>query len=259
MSSAAYHHDYPYRLRLLHPEYAELRVERKGRFLRIDPADMPENDEVVVLTSAAPHRARGTVEALQAGRRLSVIATRPVLDWLGGMGTVEASTFPATVDGVAIDALGYSPPRLARPLAQVLRASVAGARPGGTFRRFTEHIRFPTTEPQALELRFEDGTRLVHLDLALHAHTDAAWLDRAVARFSGADWLVVGVPWSEGEALVRHLPRFAAKRVLVTELQNAERREVGLPTELVTPTRDRLVVAGVEAHVFATQASYRFE
>ena len=53
--------------------------------------------------------------------------------------------------------------------------------------------------------------------------------------------------------------RFGAKRVLVTELQNSERREVGLPTELVTPTRDKLVAAGIEAHVFATQASYRFE
>lgn len=259
MKSAAYHHDYPYRLRLLHPEYAEIRLERKGRFLRIDPAEAPEDDEIVVLTSAAPHRARATVEALQAGRRLSVIATRPVLDWLAGMGTIEASTFPHTVDGVAIDALGYSPPRLARPLAQVLRASVAGARPGGTFRRFAEHIRFPATEPQALELRLEDGGRLVHLDLALHAHTDPAWVERAAARFQGADWLLVGVPWNEGDALVRHLPRFGAKRVLVTELQNSERREVGLPTELVTPTRDKLVAAGIEAHVFATQASYRFE
>ena len=47
--------------------------------------------------------------------------------------------------------------------------------------------------------------------------------------------------------------------MLVTELINSERRELGLPTELVTPLRDRLHTAGIEAHVFATQASYRFE
>jgi hypothetical protein len=65
--------------------------------------------------------------------------------------------------------------------------------------------------------------------------------------------------WGEGEALVRHVAAFGARRVLVAELTNAERREQGLPTALVTPIRDRLVAAGVEAHVFATQTSYRFE
>jgi hypothetical protein len=47
--------------------------------------------------------------------------------------------------------------------------------------------------------------------------------------------------------------------VLVAELVNGERRELGLGTELVTPWRDQLVAAGVDAHVFATQTSFRFE
>lgn len=257
--AAAYHHDYPYRLRVQHPEYAEVRIERKGRFLRIDPSDAPTAEEVVVLTSTAPHRARATVEALQAGVPLTVVATRPVLDWLGGLGTVDGHVFPHTVDGVAIDAMGYSPPKQARPLSHFLRASVAGARPGATLRRLSEQVRYPTVEPQIVQLTFEDGARLLHLDLALHAGTDEAWIDRVIARFGAPEWLVAGFAWGEGAAVVRHAPRFGAKRVLVAELQNAERRELGLPTELVTPVRDQLVAGGLEAHVFATQASYRFE
>lgn len=255
----AYHHDYPYRLRIQHPEYAELRIERKGRWLRIDPSDPPTGDEVVILTSTAPHRARATVEALQAGTKLTVVATQPVLDWLGGIGAIDGGAFPRTVDGVAVEAMPYTPPKQARPLSHFLRASVAGARPKSTLKRIAEQVRYPTTEPQVLQLTFPDGSRLLHLDLALHAGTDEAWIERAVARFGGAEWLVAGVAWGEGEAVVKHVGRFAARRVLVTEMQNAERRELGLPTELVTPVRDALVGQGVEAHVFATQASYRFE
>ncbi|MDP2308330.1 MAG: hypothetical protein Q8P18_20085 [Pseudomonadota bacterium] len=259
MKATKFHHDYPYRLRIQHPDYAEIRLERKGRFLRIDPVEAPAEDEVVVLTSSAPHRARGTVEALQAGRRLTIVASTSVLEWLGGLGTVDAHPFPATVDGVTIDAMAYTAPSIARPLSSFLRASVAGARAGGALKRIAEQVRFPAPEPHVIEVKLEDGGRLVHLDLALHKGTDPAWLERAAARFGGAEWLLVGIPWGEGEAVVRQVGRFGAKRVLLTELQNAERREMGLPTELVTPWRDKLLESGTETHVFATQASYRFE
>ncbi|MES2645085.1 MAG: hypothetical protein V4850_36700 [Myxococcota bacterium] len=259
MKATKFHHDYPYRLRIQHPEYGEIRLERKGRFLRIDPVEAPAEDEVVVLSSSAPHRARGTVEALQAGRRLTIVASKPVLDWLQGLGNVDGHVFPATVDGVTIDAMPYTAPVTARPLSSFLRASVAGARAGGALKRMAEQVRYPTTEPHVIEVKLEDGGRMVHLDLALQKGTDPAWLDRAAARFGGAEWLLVGIPWGEGEGVVRHVARFGATRVLLTELLNAERREMGLPTELVTPWRDKLVESGVEAHVFATQASYRFE
>jgi len=259
MKATKFHHDYPYRLRIQHPEYAEIRLERKGRFLRIDPVEPPAEDEVVVLTSSAPHRARGTVEALKEGRKLTVVASAAVLEWLRGLGTIDGHTFPATVDGLTIDGIPYAAAPTARPLSHMFRASVAGARAGTTLKRLSEQVRFPTTEPHAVEVLLEDGGRMVHLDLALHRGTDPDWLGRAAARFTGAEWLLVGIPWGEGEGVVQHVGRFGAKRVLLTELSNAERRESGLPTELVTPWRDQLVATGAEAHVFATQASYRFE
>jgi hypothetical protein len=257
--TTAFHHDYPYRLRLAHPEYAELRIERKGRFLRVDPAEPVGDDDVVVLTAPAAHRARATVEALREGRRPTVVAAPAVLEWLGRAGSFQAQPFPTTVDGVGIDAMPYTPLRQARPLAHFLRASVQGARPVETFRRFTEQARTPVVEPHVLQLTFPDGARLLHLDLSLHRDTDPAWLERAAERFGKPEWLLVGQPWGETEAILTHVGRFQATRVLLFEVVNGERREMGLPTELVTPLRDRLVAQGVEAHVFATQASYRFE
>jgi hypothetical protein len=259
VKATAFHHDYPYRLRILHPEGAALRFERRGAFLHVDPTEPPEAGDTVILTASTPYRARGTVEALAAGRRLTVVAAPVVLDWLAGFGPIDARPAPVTLDGVAIDALSYTPPRTARPLGHFLRASVIGARPGPSLRRIAESTRFVTSDPQVYELRLEDGARLVHLDHALHRDADPAWIDQAIARFGGAEWLLVGVPWGDADAVVAQAPRFAARRVLVTELQKDERREAGLPTELVTPVRDRLLAAGVEAHVFATQASYRFE
>ena len=38
-TTALYHHDYPYRLKLQHPGLSELRVERKGRWIVIELND----------------------------------------------------------------------------------------------------------------------------------------------------------------------------------------------------------------------------
>ncbi len=258
-----FHHDYPYRMKLQHPDFAELRVERKGRWIRVDPASAPEPGEVVVLTSMAPSRASGTVAAIRSGARPTVVSDPTVLAQLRAVGDLDAVEAPAEVDGVGITLHAYTPPSPSRvPAPARLRASIAGGDPVGTLKRAAARLRDPApvaAAPHIVELRFEDGARLLHLDLALHVGTPGDWLDDALARFGNPEWLVVGQPWHEADAVARLAPRFGAKRVLVTELINAERRAAGLPTELVTPLRDRLVAAGVEAHVFATQTSYRFE
>lgn len=214
----------------------------------------------MILTGPSPARLRGTVDALKKGRKLTVVAPDPIFDFLGKQGAVTGGSGPRQVDDVKIDGLLYAPaPGNAGALGQFLQASVAAARPRATLRRLAESARIPNAEPWIVEITFPDGARLLHLDLALHKETDPAWVDRAIARFGGPEWLIVGVPWGDGESVVSLAPRFAARRILVAELQNTERREAGLPTELVTPVRDRLLAAGIEAHVFATQASYRFE
>ena len=131
--------------------------------------------------------------------------------------------------------------------------------PAKAMRQLAGQIRLPESPPQIVEILFEDGSRLLHLDLSLHRETPSEWLDQVVSQFAEPEWLLVGQPMGEADALLQLLPRFKPRRVLVAELLNTERRRLGLPVELVTLTRDRLLSAGLEAHVFAPQASYRFE
>jgi hypothetical protein len=263
MSSAdtqRFHHDYPYRMKLQHPDFAELRIERKGRWIRIDPASAPEPGEIVVLTSLAAARADATRAALRAGVRLTVVSSPDVLGELRAVGPFEGVDAPAEIDGVGIRLHAYDAPRPTRvPAPARLKASLLGADPVGTLRRAVRRTSVDPVTPHVVEVRFEDGARLLHADLSLHADTSEAWVDDALARFGNPEWMIVGQPWQQADAVARLAPRFGARRVLVTELINSERRHEGLPTELVTPLRDRLVAAGVEAHVFATQTSYRFE
>jgi hypothetical protein len=244
------HYDYPYRLRIVHEGGAGLQLERKGRWIRIDPVEQPSAEQVVLLTSA--ERSRGTVEALKAGLRPTIVATATLLDWLKESGSSEGFSPPCTVDGIQVESLSYSP--LPSPVGNLLRMGPATA-----LRQLSNRIRVPSAEPQVFCLHFEDGSRLLHLDLSLHQQTSAEWVEQARQRFGGAEWVIVGCPHGEAEAVVRLLPQFSPKKVLLTELVNTERRKLGLPIELVTPTRDRLVHAGLETHVFAPHASYRFE
>jgi len=255
MTTNAWHHDYPYRLKIQHFDSAELRLERKGRWIRVDPVEPVLDGDAVVLTSARPARARAVAAALREGRAFTLVASVEVLAWAKGLsGKLDGHADTADIDGVRVELLRYAP------------APASGSGPVGTFLRAAAAVRArsrgeedPGLAPSIAQFTFPDGARLVHLDLALHAGTDARWFEGVLERFGSPEWLIVGQPWGEGEGVARWTPRLGAKRVLVTELANGERRERGLPTELVTPLRDRLVAAGVEAHVFATQTSCRFE
>lgn len=252
-------HDFGFRLRLEHPDRAELRLLRVGRALIFDPDSPPEVDDIVVLTGSGEDRTRALRAALVAGRRHTVVAPPGLWAELSAAaGDGGASAWSG--DGVTLRSLAYEPPVEARP--SLLGAPAALARGPRTLVRSLVP-RSPPREAVVWEVAFADGTRLVHLDLALHAGTPEAWVERAVAAFGGAEWLVVGCPYGEGDALLRWLPRFCDEakptRVLLADLVNTTRRERGLPTELITPLRDRLLAAGLQTHVFATQASFRFE
>lgn len=230
---------------MLHPAGAELRLERPGRPIVFDPVEAPTADDIVVVTG--PTRAHATVDALKAGLKLTVITTEPIFSWLSSFGSVEGGPAPRRIDGVAFDDMPYTPPaRTAERIRDVVR-------------RLRDRSRGPAGEPHIFALTFPDGTRLLHLDLALHGAVEEEWIQRAAARFGNADWTVLGLPHGETAALATWLPRFGPNRVLLMEMLNDERRELGLATELVTPARDHLNTMGLDVHVFATQASYRFE
>lgn len=249
-------YDYPYRLRLSHHGRAEIRLERKGRPFVFDPVNRPGPDDVVLLTGPAADRLRGTLEAVRAGVRPTVIASPPILDALAREGKIEAVHAPTTFDGVNVQVLGY--PACPSRTVDAMRLPLA-AGPLSALRAMSERVRQVEAEPQVVQLTFPDGSRLLHLNLALHRDTPAEWVEQAREHFAGAEWLIVGAPHGEREAVLRFIPRFSPRRVLVAELVNTERKELGLPIELVTPLRDQLVGLGLEAHVFAPHSGYRFE
>lgn len=225
-----------------------------------DPVTTPEEADIVVLTGPSPTRLRGTLAALKQGRTLTVVAPDSIFEYLGRHGKVIGGPAPRQIEDLGIDGMLYAPPSPnLGALAPFQRASVAAARPAAALRRLAEQARGASGEPWIVELKFGDGSRLLHLDLALHQRADDQWVSRAAARFGNPEWIVVGAAHGEGPGLLRWLPRFGPNRVLLAELVNSERRELGQATELVTPWRDRLVGAGIDAHVFATQTSFRFE
>lgn len=255
-------YDYPWRLRLSHEGDAGIRVERRGRALRFDPATRPAPDDVVLLTGPGPDRTAGTLDAARANVRPTVVAPDGVIDWLTRHGPVEGGPAPREIDGVQIRSLSYAPPRPGLSgvaLSGVNVPALLRTGPATALRNIRARLDTPAAEPHALDLRFPDGARLLHLDLSLHRHTPPDWVDRAATLFAAPEWLIIGNPWGEGDAVLQWLPRFQPRRVLLTDLVNSHRRRAGLPTELITPLRDRLVGIGIETHVFAPQASYRFE
>jgi hypothetical protein len=234
-------------------------MERPGRTIRVDPVDPPGEDDIVVLTAATPARSGGAEAALRAGRRLTLAGPDALVEAFAKLGRVDRVAPGSTVDGVRIELLPYTAAPIPRPLTHFLRASVAGARPAAALRRIAAASKLPACDPVIAQFTFPDGARFLHLDCALHAGTAESWLADAATRFGNAEWTLAGVPFGEGAAVCQKLPRFGPNRVLLAELVNAERRDLGLPTELVTPWRDRLVAQSIECHVFATQTSVRFE
>lgn len=255
---------YPWRLRLAHEGQLSLRLEREGRFVRFDPMYAPGTDDIVLLTWNWPEHLDGTALAVQAGARPTVLGSPEVLDWLGSKGEVEALTGPPegfthVVDGVEIEAFAYTPIPYATPGEAVRKVQAGMLRPGTAVRRLVKRARAPKAAPLVFKLTFADGSTLVHLNHALHSGTPAAWLERAVAELGGADWLVAGVDFEEHEAFVDLIGRFAPKMLLVTTLAGEVRRSVGMPVRLLTPLVDALAVQGVNAYVFPSQATLRFE
>lgn len=255
---------YPWRLRLAHEGQLSLRLEREGRFVRFDPMYAPGSDDIVLLTWNWPEHLDGTALAVQAGARPTVLGSREVLDWLGGKGEVEALTGPQdgfehVVDGVRIEAFAYTPIPYATPGEAVRKVQAGMLRPGTAVRRLVKRARAPKAPPLVYRLTFPDGSTLVHLNHALHSGTPAAWLERAAERLGGADWLIAGVDFEEHEAFLERIERFRPKMLLVTTLAGEVRRSVGLPVKLLTPLVDAIEARGIDAYVFPSQSTFRFE
>jgi len=253
--------DYPWRLRIEHEGQMSLRLDRRGRCVRVDPKNAPDTDDIVVLTGVWPEHLDGTRAAVAQGRRPTVVAPAPVLDWLRKSGELSADSHPEGVelDGVRIELREFVPIPYATPKEALYKVQSAVLRPDRAAFRLLQRRGYPKSSPVAFQLTLRDGGRLAYMGLALHDGTPADWLDRVVADWGGAEWVVVGVDHGHGNAILDILPRMSARHVLFTDLLSELRQKLGLPTELLTPIRDRAVASGMEADVFVSGAGLRYE
>ena len=264
---------YPWALRLEHEGGASIRVERAGRWLRFDPiapdrawealGDMPYAtalgaDDIVVLTFPEHERLVATAHAVRDGLKPTVVASPEILAWLAEFGALEPVTAPTTLDGIDIELMSFEPIPYAEGAEIAWKAWSALSRPGPSLTRLKNRLRLPRCQPSAVSLTV-GGRRLVHLNMALHNNTPPAWMAEAVARFGGADWLLLGVDYGHEEGFMERVARLGARQVLVTDLVSDVRREMGLPTTLLTLLVDRLREQGLDAYVFASRSSFRFE
>lgn len=250
---------YPWRLRLVHEGHSSIRVERPGRWFRFVPFESPAAGEQCVLTWNELERAQGVLKAIEQGLNPQVVASAPLRGWLEDKGKVQAQAPGASIDGVQVEAMEYTPIPYATPPEALRKTRAALLNPAMAARRLFNRVGLPKAQPLVVQLTFEDGSRLLHLNCALHRDTPQDWLKQARERFAGADWIIVGIDYDEDEAVLELLPGFEGKLVLVADLVNDARRRLGLPTRILTPTVDLLRERGVEAHPFVEGACHRYE
>ena len=249
--------EYPWRLKLVHDGLRCIRVERKGRFFAFEPEDAFH--EVGLLLGGEEERLRGLFATAKIGGG-EVALPGFLREKLGEIGGIEMHAFPAEVDGVQLEAIGYSPQLQPDRDSGVLRMRQAMRHPRKAARRLIEGEEARDGgDACVLQLTFPDGSRLLHLDLSLHNETSQDWVVSAQERFGGADWIICGVEYGQDEAVLRHLPGFGDGIYMIADLVNEERTRKGLPTNLLTPTVDKLIDKGLKAYPFPPKSSFRFE
>ncbi len=259
MSSRPSGPDYPWRLRIEHEGAMSLRLDRRGRPIRIDPNTPPGPNEVVILTGVWPEHLDATREAVRSGSRPTVVAPEPVLQWLSTEGELDGHPLGASLDGLTIEQRPYTPIPYVTPKEAIYKVQSALLRPDRAARRLLRRAELPKAPPVVTRITLGDGATLVHAALSIHSTTPDDWFDRLATDWAAPEWLILGVDHGHGAAVVSRVGRLAAKHILVTDFLSEMRRRLGFPTELLTPVRDRMVEAGLPADVFVSGAGLRYE
>ena len=250
---------YPWRLRIHHEGGTSIRLEKPGPWIRFDPRKVDDVNHLHLLHAATSTSIRGLEQAIETGHQPTVVASSECLGRLPSLGQANKHTPPVELDGLVIRSLPYTP-RVAEDAEPLLRKLGRAVRyPDQAARRLLEGQKEAEESPSIFDIQLPDGGRLLHLHLSLHDQTPGAWLEEVCTEFRGADWILVGVPFGQDEAVIRHLPGFEGKLLLLTDLINDQRATAGLPTSVLTPTVDRLKTNGLSAFPFSAGSSYRFE
>ncbi|MGC6509390.1 MAG: hypothetical protein ACON4U_13300 [Myxococcota bacterium] len=248
----------PWKLRLYHHGFAHISLSWEGRDIHFCPIEPIEEDAVAVVLWSWPEHLQGCIDTLKQGRTLTLVAPPEIIDYLSTFGRVIGSSHFEEA-GLVIDLHPYEPiPEWSiRGGAERIKAGLQ--RPFRTLRRLHKKRQIPPCEPHIANIIFPSGARLVHLNTALHNTTVPSQLTEWSQQFGDPDWTLSGLDVGHHESWYNQIVQFTTGAILLCDLLGDSRRRNGMSTPLLTPIVDTAVTKNINAFVFATYASYRYD
>lgn len=253
-----------WKLRIEHQGYCHLWLNWSQGNIHFDPTDDIETGDLVILLASAPERINDTAKAISEGKKPVVVAAQEIIDWLRSFGDFQGHADKGTYKNISISLTPYEPfPAWVWP--EGLERLRAGIRhPRSALKKILSKQSMPKSMPRVAHLTFPSGATLVHANLSLHRLQQKSWLQSYAQQCTSIDWLIAGVDYKQISSFTQNLSFFDSPLILVTDLLSDSRKEVGLPTQWLTPFVDSLLDYFREnntkqlAFVFAPHASFRF-
>ena len=253
-----------WKLRIEHQGYCHLWLSWPQGNIHFDPVQNIETDDLVILLAPTPERICDTAKAISAGKKPVVVAAQEIIDWLRSFGDFQGYADTGTYQGITVSLTPYEPfPAWIWP--ESLERIRAGIRhPRSAIKKLLSKRSMPNSMPRVAQLTFPSGAKLVHANLSFHRLQQKNWLASYTDRCGPIDWLIAGLDYKQVDAFTQNLSFFDSPLILVTDLLSDSRKEVGLPTQWLTPVVDSLLDTFRKndtnqlAFVFAPHASFRF-
>ena len=253
-----------WKLRIEHQGYCHLWLSWAQGNIHFDPIKNIETEDLVILLAPDPSRINDTAQAISEGKKPVVVASQEIIDWLRSFGEFQGYADKGTYKDISISLTPYEPfPAWVWP--EGVERIRAGIRhPRSAFKKILAKHSMPKSMPRVAQLTFPSGAKLVHANLALHRLQQESWFQSYTQQCTSIDWLIAGVDHKQISAFTQNLSFFDSPLILVTDLLSDSRKEVGLPTQWLTPVVDSLLDNFREndtkqlAFVFAPHASFRF-
>ena len=253
-------------LRLEHRGYAQIDVRYLDKVLTFDPHLQPIAKSTVVLTWNWADKVVSTARATREGMLLNVHASPLLQSWVVyHQGWKESDS-----KAVRILRSSYTPLDKWSYAEQIRRALSPIFNPREVARRLWYRFKIPQTSPDIVLVEFPSGASLLHLNLSVYENAPKSNWEKAlelVRRKSDPNrpvtWVLVGCDYHRsgrhGKVLLEQLKKLSAEHIVFCDLLGDFRRDVGLPASILTPLVDQAITEGLNAHILAPHASYRFE
>ena len=253
-------------LRLEHRGYAQIDVRYLDQVLTFDPHLRPSAKSTVVLTWNWADKVLSTARATREGMLLSVHAAPLLQSWV----VYHQNWSQPEEQGVRILRSSYTP--LSKwPITEHIRRGMSPVfRPYEVARRLWYRLKVPRTPPDIVLIEFPSGASLLHLNLSVYdGAPESNWkkvlelMQRRSDPNKPISWVLTGCDYDRkgrhGRVLLDRLKELPAEHIIFCDLLGDFRREVSLPTGILTPLVDQAITEGLSAHILAPHASYRFE